>query len=281
MSAPQLTIPHTALADGTPFPLIGFGTVKFQGPDGVEKIAGAIEDGYRLLDTAAQYGNEATVGEAVRVSGVDPSELIVTTKIAGGDQGREAARTGLTESLRRLGLESAGLVLIHWPNPSRGLAVDTWRTLVELKTEGLAAHIGVSNFRPEQIEELVEATGVWPEVNQIQLSPALPRQSALAFHREHGIVTEGWGPLGGREGLASQFALQKVAEKHGVSPTQISLKWAVDQDVVVIPRSSDPQRRRDNATLDAITLDAEDLALLGSLDLGEDAAWDSREHEEW
>lgn len=171
MSAPQLTIPHTALADGTPFPLIGFGTVKFQGPDGVEKIAGAIEDGYRLLDTAAQYGNEATVGEAVRVSGVDPSELIVTTKIAGGDQGREAARTGLTESLRRLGLESAGLVLIHWPNPSRGLAVDTWRTLVELKTEGLAAHIGVSNFRPEQIEELVEATGVWPEVNQIQLSP--------------------------------------------------------------------------------------------------------------
>ena len=187
---PELTIPTTSLADGTPFPLLGLGTGSPKGPDGAEVVAAALREGYRLVDTAAQYGNEAAVGEGIRRSGVDPAEVLVTTKIAGGDQGREAARQGFAESLRRLGLPSAALLLIHWPNPSRGLALDTWRTLIDLKEEGLAQHIGVSNFRPEQLQELFDATGVWPEVNQIQLSPALPRPSALAFHREHGIVTE-------------------------------------------------------------------------------------------
>src|SRR5690606_32147828 len=214
-------------------------------------------------------------------SGIDPAEVLVTTKIAGGDQGREAARLGFTESLRRLGLPSVALLLIHWPNPSRGLALDTWRTLIDLKEEGLTAHIGVSNFRPEQLQELFDATGVWPEVNQIQLSPALPRQEALAFHREHGIVTEAWGPLGGREGLSEQFALHRVAEKHGVTTSQVTLRWIRDQDIVAIPRSSNPERRRQNAELDHLVLDDADRALLASLDLGEHKAWDSREHEEW
>lgn len=277
----ELSIPTTSLADGTSIPLIGFGTSSLKGTDAARAIAAALRSGYRLLDTAAQYGNEAAVGEGVRTSGIDPAEVLVTTKIAGGDQGREQARTGLQESLRRLGADCVFLTLIHWPNPSRGLAVDTWRTLVELKEEGLTAHIGVSNFRPEQIQELVDATGVWPEVNQIQLSPALQRPEAVAFHREHGIVTEAWGPLGGREGLSEQFALRRVADKHGASTSQVALRWAVDQDIVVIPKSKDPQRQIDNATLDHVTLDDEDRALLESLDLGEDQAWDSREHEEW
>lgn len=276
-----LSIPTTALADGTRIPLIGFGTSSLKGTDAVESIAAALRSGYRLIDTAAQYGNEAAVGEGIRASGLDPEQALVTTKIAGGDQGREQARTGLQESLRRLGAESVFLTLIHWPNPSRGLAVETWRSLVEMKQEGLTAHIGVSNFRPEQIQELVDATGVWPEVNQIQLSPALQRPEAVAFHREHGIVTEAWGPLGGREGLSQQFALRKVAEKHGATGAQVSLRWAIDQDIVVIPKSSDPQRQIDNASLDHVALDDEDRALLASLDLGEKQAWDSREHEEW
>ena len=276
-----LSIPTTALADGTRIPLIGFGTSSLKGTDAVESIASALRSGYRLIDTAAQYGNEAAVGEGIRASGLDPEQALVTTKIAGGDQGREQARTGLRESLRRLGAESVFLTLIHWPNPSRGLAVETWRSLVEMKQEGLTAHIGVSNFRPEQIQELVDATGVWPEVNQIQLSPALQRPEAVAFHREHGIVTEAWGPLGGREGLSQQFALRKVAEKHGATGAQVSLRWAIDQDIVVIPKSSDPQRQIDNASLDYVALDDEDRALLASLDLGEKQAWDSREHEEW
>ncbi|WP_114855050.1 aldo/keto reductase [Brachybacterium sp. YJGR34] len=276
-----LSIPSTSLADGTPFPLIGFGTSSMRGTGAVEGIAAALRSGYRLLDTAAQYGNEAAVGEALRISGIDPDEVLVTTKIAGGDQGREAARAGYLESLRRLGLPRAGLVLIHWPNPSRGLALETWRTLIDLKEEGLAQHIGVSNFRPEQTRELIDATGVVPEVNQIQLSPALQRRGTVDFHREHGIVTEAWGPLGGREGLGEQFALRRVAEKHGATPSQIALRWAVDRDIVVIPKSSDPQRQRDNASLDHIALDDADRELLTTLDLGEEAAWDSREHEEW
>lgn len=277
----ELTIPTTTLADGTPFPLLGLGTGSPKGPEGAEVVAAALREGYRLVDTAAQYGNEAAVGEGIRRSGIDPAEVLVTTKIAGGDQGREAARLGFAESLRRLGLPSVGLLLIHWPNPSRGLALDTWRTLIDLKEEGLAAHIGVSNFRPEQLQELFDATGVWPEVNQIQLSPALPRQEALAFHREHGIVTQAWGPLGGREGLSEQFALHRVAEKHGVTTSQVTLRWIRDQDIVAIPRSSNPERRRQNAELDHLVLDDADRALLASLDLGEHKAWDSREHEEW
>ena len=281
MSATALSIPTTTLADGSPFPLIGFGTSSMKGVEGARAVASAVRAGYRLIDTAAQYGNEAAVGQGVRGSGVDPDETLVTTKIAGGDQGREAAREGLLGSLRRLGLDSAALVLIHWPNPSRGLALETWRTLIDLKEEGLAQHIGVSNFRPEQLQELIDATGVTPEVNQIQLSPALQRPEAVAFHREHGIVTQAWGPLGGREGLAEQFALRKVARKHGAAPSQISLRWAIDQDIVVIPKSTDPQRQLDNASLDRIVLDDEDRALLATLDLGEETAWDSREHEEW
>lgn len=277
----RLSIPVTRYADGSPLPLIGFGTSGIKGTGAVESITQALRSGYRLLDTAAQYGNEAAVGAAIKASGLDRDEVLVTTKIAGGDQGREAARSGYLESLRRLELPKVALVLIHWPNPSRGLALDTWRTLIDLKAEGLADHIGVSNFRPEHLQELFDATGVWPEINQIQLSPALQRRDAVAFHREHGIVTEAWGPLGGREGLAEQFALRRIAQKHGVSPAQVSLRWAVDQNIVVIPKSSDPQRQLDNATLDGVHLDEADRQLLATLDLGEDAAWDSREHEEW
>ncbi|WP_394216058.1 aldo/keto reductase [Brachybacterium vulturis] len=281
MTATALSIPTTTLADGTDLPLIGFGTSSMKGVEGARAIAAALRAGYRLIDSAAQYGNEAAVGAGLRDSGVDPDQALVTTKIAGGDQGREAAREGYLASLRRLGLDRAALVLIHWPNPSRGLALETWRTLIDLKEEGRALHIGVSNFRPEQLQELIDATGVSPEVNQIQLSPALPRAEAVAFHREHDIVTQAWGPLGGREGLSGQFALQRIARKHGVAPSQVSLRWAIDQDIVVIPKSQDPQRQRDNASLDGLRLDEEDRSLLASLDLGEDAAWDSREHEEW
>lgn len=281
MTTPALDIPTTRFADGTPIPLIGFGTSSLKGTAAVSSIAAALRSGYRLLDTAAQYGNEAAVGAGLRESGADRDEVVVTTKVAGGDQGRETTRSGVRESARRLGLDRLDLVLIHWPNPSRGLATETWRTLLDLREEGLVAHVGVSNFRPEQLQELHEATGVWPEINQIQLSPALARSEAVAFHREHGILTEAWGPLGGREGLGEQFALAKVADKHGATTAQVSLRWAVDQGIIVIPKSADPERQRANATLEHVHLDEEDRRLLATLDLGEGAAWDSREHEEW
>ena len=274
-------VPTTTFADGSSIPLIGFGTGGAQGSPGADRIASALRAGYRLLDTAAQYNNETAVGEGLRRSGVDPDEVLVTTKVSGGNHGRDAARTGILESLRRLGLQRVGIALIHWPNPSRGLALETWRTLLDLREEGLVLHAGVSNFRPDQLQELYDATGQWPEINQIQLSPALPRPEPVAFHREHGIVTQAWGPLGTREGLSEQFAIQRVAAKHEVTVAQVALRWAVDQEIVVIPRSANPERQRLNLDLGGIHLDDEDRALLASVDLGEERAWDSREHEEW
>lgn len=278
---PQVSIPNTRFRDGTPIPLIGLGTYGLQGPAGVRSMVAALEMGYRLLDTAAQYANEAAVGEALHASGIPRGELMITTKVAGGDQGRNAARRGVEGSLRRLNLVSCDLVLIHWPNPSRRLAEETWRTLIDMRDEGLIAHIGVSNFSPAQLTVLHDATGVWPEVNQIQLSPALPRQTSLAFHAEHGILTQAWGPLGGREGLMDQFVMKKVAAKHGVDPAQVALRWAIDQGIIVIPKSADPARQRSNASLGGLQLDETDRALLASLDLGDAAAWDSTVHEEW
>ena len=275
-----LIIPSTTFRDGSSLPLIGLGTYALQGTRGAQAVANALQTGYRLLDTAQQYNNESSVGEGIRWSGVPRDEVLVTTKIAGGNQGRDATRSSVDDSRRRLGLEVLDIVLIHWPNPSRGLAVETWETLLELKQEGVIKHVGVSNFRPEQLQELHDATGEWPEINQIQLAIALPRDEAVAFHREHGIVTESWGPLGGRQKMLDQFAIRKVADKHGVTPEQVALKWIVDREIVIIPKSKDPERQRANATLD-FTMDADGLSLLASLDLGEDAAADSRRHEEW
>ena len=245
-----LIILSTTFRDGSSLPLIGLGTYALQGTRGAQAVANALQTGYRLLDTAQQYNNESSVGEGIRWSGVPRDEVLVTTKIAGGNQGRDATRSSVDDSRRRLGLEVLDIVLIHWPNPSR------------------------------QLQELYDATGEWPEINQIQLAIALPRDEAVAFHREHGIVTESWGPLGGRQKMLDQFAIRKVAEKHGVTPEQVALKWIVDREIVIIPKSKDPERQRANATLD-FTMDADDLALLASLDLGEDAAADSRRHEEW
>lgn len=280
-SVRPLSIPTTTLRDRSTIPLIGFGTSGMKGTAAVDAVASAVGSGYRLLDTAAQYGNEAAVGQGVRDSGVPRADVLVTTKVAGGDQGREAARRGVEESLRRLGLDRVDIVLIHWPNPSRGLFVETWEMLLELRAEGLISHAGVSNFRPEQLTALHDATGEWPELNQIQLSPALPRLREVSFHEEHGIATEAWGPLGGREGLFSQFALQRIAARLDVDPAQVSLRWAVDRGIIVIPKSTDPDRQRRNASLESVVLTDGDRALLATLDLGEDRVWDSRVHEEW
>ncbi len=235
-----LTIPTIDFVDGTPIPLVGLGTYGLQGNPGADAVAAALQQGYRLLDTAAQYNNETAIGEGIRRSGVPRDEMLITTKVAGGSHGRAATRTAVDESRRRLGVDTIDIMLIHWPNPSRGLTVETWETLVQLKEEGAITHIGVSNFRPEQLTELHDATGVWPVMNQIQLSPALARNEAVEFHAEHGIVTEAWGPLGKREGLLDQLVVHKIAAKHGVGPRQVVLKWIVDRGIVVIPKSKNP-----------------------------------------
>lgn len=274
-------IPTIPLAPETEIPLIGLGTYALQGRPGAESVAGAIRAGYRLLDTAAQYNNETAVGEGIRASGVDRDEITVTTKVAGGSQGHRATITGVEESCRRLGLDRIDVLLIHWPNPSRGLAVETWKAMLELVERGMVRTAGVSNFLPEQLTELHDATGVWPAINQIQLSAALPRAASVDFHREHGIVTEAWGPLGSREGLLSQFVLSTIADKHGVSPEQVALRHIVQRGIVAIPKSSDAQRQRRNADVFGFSLDEHDLSALATLELPPETTWDSRTHEEW
>lgn len=276
-----LSIPTTTWADGSPLPLVGLGTYKLNAKDGVRAISHALEAGYRLIDTAAQYNNEATVGEAIRASGVDRHDIVVTTKVAGGSQGAALTRMGVEMSLARLGLDRIDIVLIHWPNPSRGLAEETWQALIEMRHKGLIGHIGTSNFRPEQLQRLEDATGVRAEINQIQLSPVLARWEAVEYHRSAGILTQAWGPLGMREGALEHPVIQEIARELSTTPEQVCLRWAVDRGVVVIPKSADPARQIRNASLGDVIISDVQRARLDSLDMGEECAWDSRTHEEW
>ena len=221
------------------------------------------------------------MGEGLRASGVPRDQVFVTTKFQRQWHGRESVRTACEGNLRRLGLDYLDLLLIHWPNPSRGLAVETWAEMLELQAEGLVAHVGVSNFVAHQIEELHAATGVWPVVDQIQLSPALARTELRAFLAARGIVAQGWRPLGGHEQPMGQIITGKIARRLGVDVSQVVLRWAVQQGIVVIPSSGNPTRWHANADLFGFELTDADMADLATLDLGEAAAWDSRTHEEW
>lgn len=276
-----IQIPTVPLADGGTIPQIGTGTLFAKGNELADLLAQTIRTGYRLLDTAAQYANEGAVGEAIRRSGVPREEIFLTTKVAGMDQGRGLTRRGLADSLRRLNTDYVDLLLIHWPNPSRGLAVETWQEMLELQSEGLVKHVGVSNFLPHQLEELHAATGVWPVVNQIQLSPALARTELRGYLASKGIVTEGWRPLGGKERPMDQIITHKIANRLGVHVSQVVLRWAVQQGAVVIPSSGKPERWHSNADLFSFELTEQDMIDLATLDLGEDAAWDANIHEEW
>ena len=276
----ELAIPSVPLPDGREIPLVGIGTHKLQGDEAVAALTSAIGIGYRLVDTAAQYGNEVAVGQALRGCGVARDELQVMTKLRGSDHGRDGARRGLEGSLERLGLDRVEHYLIHWPNPSRDLYVESYAAMLALRDEGLVGSVGVSNFKPAHLQRLHDATGEWPAVNEIQLSPLLARRDLCAFHAERGIVTVAWGPLGLRDKLPERPCVHEVAREtgRGIGPT--ILRWAVQRGIVVIPKSSSPSRQRANADLFDFALTDSQLERLDSLDLGEAAAWDSDTHEE-
>ncbi|MDO5048883.1 MAG: aldo/keto reductase [Actinomycetaceae bacterium] len=274
-------LPMLKLNDGGEIPAMGLGTSGHKGADAAKLFAQAIEDGHRLIDTAAQYGNEAAVGQAVKDAGVDRSELFITTKIAGGDQGKGSTTSGLKESLRRLDMDYVDLVLIHWPNPSRGLYLDTWRELIELKDQGLTKHIGVSNFLPAQLEEIHEATGVWPVLNQIQLSPIIGQAQSREFHEPHGIITEAWRPLGPKENLLGQVLVENIAREAGKSPAQVVLRWAVQHGILPIAVSSKRERNKENLNIFDFELSDAQMRALDLLDTADRFAWDPMTHEEW
>jgi 2,5-diketo-D-gluconate reductase A len=276
----MLTIPTVTLNDGAAFPELGLGTYNLRGADGVAAIVSAVATGYRLLDSAVNYENEREVGEAVRASGVDRSELLVTTKIPGRDHGYDEAIRSTEESLAATGLDYLDLSLIHWPNPSVDRYVDTFRGLIEVRARGLVRSIGVSNFTEAMLTRLIDETGVTPAVNQVELHPYFPQASLRGFHAAHGIRTESWSPLARRSELLREPLLNELAQAHGVTPTQIVLRWHVQLGSTPIPKSADAERQRENADVFGFALADDEVAAISALERGRLWDGDPETHEE-
>lgn len=273
-------IPTVTLNDGAWFPELGLGTYNLRGEEGIDAMVAAIGSGYRLLDTAVNYENEREVGEAVRRSGVDRGKLLVASKIPGRQHGREEAVDSIKGSLDRLGLEHIDLHLIHWPNPSVGKYVDTWRGMIEARKQGLVRSIGVSNFTEEQLTELIEETGVVPAVNQVELHPYFPQERLRAFHATHGIRTESWSPLARRSELLTEQILTDLAAVNDVTPTQVVLRWHTQLGSTPIPKSADADRQRENADVFGFTLTDDQVAAISALERGRLWDGDPLTHEE-
>jgi 2,5-diketo-D-gluconate reductase A len=270
--------PSLDLNDGHRMPTIGFGTYSIDDPD---LFTEAIATGYRLLDAAKSYGNEEQVGRGIAGSDVPRDELFVTTKLPGDDHGREKARPALEGSLERLGLDHVDLYLIHWPLPRLDLYVETWEALLELREEGLATSVGVSNFLPEHLDRLLDATGVAPAVNQVELHPYFPQAEQRAVHEELGIATQSWTPLGRGTALLDEPVLAAIAEKHELTPAQVVLRWHTQIGAAPIPKSATPERFRSNLRIFDIDLDDDDLAQIAGLETGTRIGGDPRTHEEF
>jgi 2,5-diketo-D-gluconate reductase A len=262
-------IPTLALNDGATIPQLGFGVFQVPPDEVVEPVRTAIEAGYRLIDTAAAYRNERGVGQAIAESGVARADLFVTTKLWNTDHGRDKALAAFDGSLKRLGLDSIDLYLIHWPLPTLDAYVETWRALAELKANGRVRSIGVSNFTVAHLSRIISETGVVPAVNQIELHPRFAQDELRAIHAEHGIVTEAWSPLGQGKGLLDDPTIAAVASRHGRSPAQVVLRWHVQLGNVVIPKSVHAERIRENLDVFDFELTDEELRSLSGLGTGE------------
>lgn len=260
-----MAIPTHTLNDGTTLPAIGFGTYPLRGDEGVAAVQSAIENGYRLIDTAVNYENETEVGEAIRRSGVDRDELVVASKIPGRHHGYDDAMASVHGSLERLGLERLDLQLIHWPNPSVGRYVEAWRALIDLQKQGLVRSIGVSNFSAEHLERIIDETGVTPAVNQIELHPYFPQSVMRDANEKYGIRTESWSPLGKRQAPFTEPPVADAAKRLGVTPGQVILRWQVQLGSVPIPKSATPERQRQNLDVFGFELTDDEVAAITAL----------------
>jgi 2,5-diketo-D-gluconate reductase A len=264
------------LNDGQMIPRLGFGTYPLRGEKGVTAIRTAIDAGYRLIDTAFNYDNEAAVGRAIAESGVPREDFFVTSKLPGRYHTYDAAVDAIHESVWRLGLDYIDLHLIHWPNPSEGRFAEAWQALIDARAEGAVRSVGVANFTLGHLAVVEEATGIRPAVNQIELHPYFPQEEQLAAHKELGIVTEAWSPLGERSAVREDPVIGEIARAHGVSPAQAVLRWHLQRGVLPIPKSADPVRQADNLDVFGFELtegEVEVITALGRPDgriLGED-----------
>jgi 2,5-diketo-D-gluconate reductase A len=270
MTVPTATVPTIRLHDGTQIPQLGFGVFLVPTDQTQRTVEQAFEVGYRHIDTAQMYGNEAEVGAAIEGSGIARDELYVTTKLNNGYHRPDDARRSFQESLERLGLDHVDLFLIHWPLPTRydGDFVSTWRTMVELRDGGGARSVGVSNFEPQHLERIIDDTGEVPVVNQIEVNPYFTNEAARAANARHGIATEAWSPIA-RGGIAGDETIAAIAERVGRTPAQVTLRWHVQRGDIVFPKSMRRERMEENFALFDFELSEQDMTAISSLDRGE------------
>lgn len=253
------------LSDGNTIPQFGLGFWQVENNEVSEAIHQALNTGYRLFDTAAIYGNEESVGKALKQSSIPRDELFITTKLWNTDQTH--VREALLTSLKKLQLDYVDLYLMHWPAPSLNNYVDAWKQMIDLQKEGLIKSIGVCNFHPEHLEKIITATGVTPVINQIEIHPLMQQAPLRAWNTTHNIVTESWSPLAqGGKGVFDQEIILKLAEKYHKTPAQVVLRWHLDSGLVVIPKSITPSRIKENFTIFDFKLEKEELAEIAKLD---------------
>jgi 2,5-diketo-D-gluconate reductase A len=263
------SVPVIELNNGVRMPQLGFGVFQIPDDETVAAVQAALDAGYRSIDTASIYGNEAAVGRALAESDVPRDELFVTTKLFNSDQGYDETLRAFDESMRKLGLEQLDLYLIHWPLPARDKYLDTWKAFEKLYADGRVRAIGVSNFQPAHLERVLDASDVAPAVNQVELHPYLQQREVREFDAKHGIATEAWSPLAKGGSLLGDPIVAELAVKHSRTPAQIVLRWHLQLGNVVIPKSVTPSRIAENFDLFGFTLSEEELASLTPLDRGE------------
>lgn len=263
-----------SLVHGHRIPRIGLGTWPYTGTDCARRVERALELGYRMFDTAEQYGNEDAVGAGLRASGIPRSEVFLTSKFNKEHHSIDGVIRAYDASLATLDVDYLDLFLIHWPNPWQGRYVEAWKGLVKLWEEGRVPAIGVSNFSTHHLDQIIDATGVVPDVDQIQLSTDIARVEQRTYHRSHGIATEAWSPLGRGGPLLTDPLVTSIAAHHDVSPAQVLLRWHIDEGIVPIPRADNNAQLSANIDVFDFTLTAEELTALRTLDRGEQAARD-------
>jgi len=260
--------PLITLSDGNRIPQLGLGVYKVEDATAARIVEGAIDAGYRHVDTAKLYYNEAGVGAGVRASGIPRDEVFVTTKVWNDDHGYDQTLRAFDASLALLGMDYVDLYLIHWPAPKQDRYVDTWRALEAIKRDGRARSIGVSNFNQPHLEKLLASADETPVINQVEIQPWLQQRDLRDFDAAHGIVTEAWSPLA-RGRVLGEPTLEAIGEKHGKSSAQVVLRWHIQQGLVVIPKSNSIERVRENSEVFDFELDDSDLAAVAALESGQ------------
>ena len=268
--------PTLPLRNGADIPVLGIGTSPLRGAESATQVRTALEAGYRLIDTAENYRNEDAVGQAIRDSGIDRSEIFITTKFNRRWHGVDGVRQAYEASLERLGVDYIDLLLVHWPNPDQDRYVDALRGLQAILDKGGLRAIGTSNFKPAHLRRVLDEAGITPDVNQIQLSPYSTRSASRAYDAAHGIVTESWSPLGASsDELRKDPVITGIAKEHGKSPTQVALRWHIQLGLIAIPRSGNPGRIAENIDIFDFELTEQEMTTISGLDRGESVVSDS------